>query len=227
MKASIVTGFAKRVAALAAISACAVIVVQATGFAQTAQTASLDLLRRAVDPNPTLNSYTGSAHLSATLHVLLPVHKEYDGTVYYLRPRRKIEFANVTGALSKFKDLATSTPTYEQATELYTIAPLTDNGNVSAYIAVPKKKGGRVKSLTITVDDKSALVSQAVWAYTNGGTLRVNQSYMDVGTYHLPSKADISARFPSYSVDGTLTFSNYNPNAAVSPSEVATPSPSP
>jgi hypothetical protein len=30
------------------------------------QTASLDLLRRATNPNPTLNSYTASAQLSAT-----------------------------------------------------------------------------------------------------------------------------------------------------------------
>jgi hypothetical protein len=54
-----------------------VIALQAAGVAQTAS--SIDLLRRAVNPNPTLQSYTASAQLSATLHVVIPVHKSYDG----------------------------------------------------------------------------------------------------------------------------------------------------
>jgi hypothetical protein len=59
--------------------------------------------------------------------------------------------------------------------------------------------------------------------YTNGGTLSFAQAYENVGTYRLPSKATISARFPGYSVDGTLTFSKYQPNATVSPSVFASP----
>ncbi|HEX4013999.1 MAG TPA: hypothetical protein VHX17_08945 [Candidatus Cybelea sp.] len=194
--------------------------------AGAAQTASMALLRRAVDPNPTLNSYTASAQLSATLHVLIPVHKSFGGTVYYLRPKRKIELQNVPGALSRFKDLATQTPSYEQATAQYTIAPLTDNGTVSTYSAVPKKAGGRVKSITLTITDATALIARAQWTYTNGGTLDFDQTYTTIGQYRLPAKADISARFPGYSVDGTLTFSNYQPNATVSPSVFASPNPS-
>jgi hypothetical protein len=37
------------------------------------------------------------------------------------------------------------------------------------------------------------------------------------------AKGDIAARFPGYSVDGTITFSNYAPNAPVSPSVFVTP----
>jgi hypothetical protein len=186
------------------------------------QTASLDLLRRAVDPNPTLTSYTASAQLSATLHVLVPVRKNISGTVYYLKPRRKIEFENVSGELARFKDLASSTPTYDEATAQYTITPLTDDGTTSTYSFVPKKAGSRVKSVTISVNDQSVLVSNAHWAYTNGGSLVFGPVYSNVGTYRLPAKVNIAARFPGYSVDGTLTFSNYKPNAAVSPSVFAT-----
>ncbi len=186
-----------------------------------AQNASLNLLRRAVNPNPTLTSYTASAQLSATLHVVIPVHKNYDGTVYYLRPRRKIEFQNVSGELSRFKDLASTTPTYDEAMAEYAITPLTDNGGVSTYSMVPKKPGSRVKSIALAVNDATALVSRATWAYTNGGTLSFSQTYLNVGTFRLPAKADISARFPGYSVDGTITFGNYQPNASVSPSVFA------
>ena len=188
-----------------------------------AQTASPDLLRRTINPNPTLQSYTASAQLSATLHVVIPVHKTFSGTVYYLKPKRKIEFQNVSGALSRFKDLAASTPTYLEAVNLYTITPLTDNGTVSTYSAVPKKSGSRIKSVTVSVNDSSALVSHVEWSYTSGGELDFDQTYMNVGEFRLPSKVDIRARFPDYIVDGTLTFNKYKPNASVSPSVFATP----
>jgi hypothetical protein len=202
----------------------ALIALQAAGMAQTAS--SIDLLRRSVNPNSALQSYTASAHLSATLHVVIPVHKDYDGKVYYLKPRRTIQFQNVSGALSRFKDLAASTPTYDEAMAQYTITPGTDDGTVSTYTFVPKKQGSRVKSITLTVNDASALVSRAQWAYTNGGRMSFDQTYTNVGTFRLPAKADISARFPGYSVDGTLTFGNYSPNAPVLPSVfTATPAP--
>lgn len=207
-----------------ALQATAIAVVLAATIvpAASAQTASLDLLERAINPNPTLNSYTASAQLSATVHKVISIHKSFNGTVYYLRPKRKIAFQNVPSALSKFKDLVTSTPSYEQATQQYTITPLTDDGTLSKYNLVPKNAGSRVKNVVVTVNDKTELLGGAVWNYTNGATMTFIQNYQSVGTYRLPSKANISARFPGYSVDGTLTFSNYQPNATVSPSVFAT-----
>lgn len=197
------------------------------GFDQqqvSAQTASLDLLRRATNPNPTLQSYTASAKLSATLHIIIPEHKVFNGTVYYLKPQRKIEFQNVGGALSRFKDMAATTPTYDEAIAKYTITPMADNGSVSIYSLVPRSQS-RVKSLTVQVNDAQALITHAEWLYTNGGKLDFSPNYTKVGTYRLMSNTDISARFPGYSVDGTLTFSNYQPDASVSPSVFASPSP--
>lgn len=193
--------------------------------AGAATTPSLALLVRATNPNPTLDSYTASAQLSALVHAIVPIHKTFPGTVYYLRPSRKIEFQNVPNALSQFRDLVSTTPTYEQATQQYAITPLTDDGTLSKYSLVPKKTGSRVKTLLVTINDKSALVKTAQWNYTNGGMLTFDQTYENVGTYKLPAKATISARFPGYTVDGTLTFGNYRPNAPVSPSVFASPPP--
>ena len=200
-------------------------VLIATYQVSGAQTASLALLQRAANPNPTLTSYTASAQLSATLHAIVPMHKKYAGNVYYLRPKRKIEFQGVSGPLSKFKDLVTSTPTYEQATEQYAITPLADDGKESSYSLVPKESGRRVKSLTVRVNDQSALIDHAEYAYTNGGTLSFSQTYQNVGSFRLPAEATITARFPGYSVDGTITFTGYAPNAAVSPSVFESPKP--
>ncbi len=157
------------------------------------------------------------------LHALVPIRKNLNGTVYYLRPRRKIEFQNVSGPLARFKDLASSTPTFDEAMAEYTITPLTDDGTVSTYSLIPKNAASRVKSVVVSVNDQSALVANARWAYTNGGNLVFSQAYSNVGNFRLPAKVTIAARFPGYSVDGTLTFSNYKPNAAVAPSVFATP----
>lgn len=115
-------------------------VVLATVAAMPApRAASMDLLARATDPNPTLDSYTATAQLSALMHAVVPIHKTFPGTVYYLRPHRKIEFQGVPGPLSQFRDLASTTPTYEQAMQQYAITPLTDDGTLSTYSLVPKK----------------------------------------------------------------------------------------
>jgi hypothetical protein len=206
---------------MVAIAAVCVMGLGAQAAAQ--QTASMDLFRRATNPNPGLNSYTASAQLSATLHIIAPIHKAYDGKVYYLRPKRKIEFENVSGSLSQFRDLVTATPSFDEATAEYTITPQTDDGSESSYLLVPKKSGSRVKSVTVRVNDKSALIDNAQWAYNNGGSLTFEETYESVGTYNLPSAANIAARFPGYSVDGTITFANYVPNAPVAPSVFASP----
>jgi hypothetical protein len=195
--------------------------------ARSAQTASMALLRHATNPNPGLHSYTASAVLSATLHALLPVHKTFNGTVYYLKPKRKIEFQNVSGPLARFKDLASSVPSFGELTNEYAVTPGSDNGASSSYLLVPNKAGGRVKNVGVTVDDTSGLIQRVQWSYTNGGNLQLDQIYTKVGTFQLPATANISARFPGYSVNGTLTFSGYQLNAAVSPSVFASPSPAP
>ena len=185
--------------------------------------ASIALLQAAANANPGLRSYTAVARLSATLHAPIPIHETFNGSVYYIKPKRKIAFQNVPGPLSRFKDMAASAPSYEEVAEEYSIAPLSDNGSDSAYLLVPKKAGSRVKSLNVTVNDASALVTHTQWLYTNGGELDVDQSYTKAGGFELPLSDKIAARFPGYKVDATLSFSDYTPNATVSPSVFASP----
>jgi hypothetical protein len=204
----------------------AIAILAPTG-ARSAQTASMALLHHATDPNPGLQSYTASAVLSATLHAVLPVHKTFNGTVYYLKPKRKIEFQNVSGPLARFKELASSVPTFGELQSEYTVTPLNDTGALSYYSLVPKKTGSRVKTVELRVDDTTGLIQHVGWSYTNGGSLQLDQVYTTVGTFRLPVTTNISARFPGYSVNGTISFSNYRPNAPVSPSVFASPSPAP
>ena len=192
--------------------------VRAADVAQPEATASLDLLRRAVDPNPTLQSYIAAASLSAGLRTIVPIHETFKGTVYYLKPTRKIIFENVPGPLSRFRDLTSTTPTYDQALAEYSIAPLADDGAMSTYSLTPKMQGGRVTNLTVIVNDTSALIEHAVWSYNDGGSLKFDLTYQTIGIFRVPAKDTIAARFPGYDVDGVITFSDYQPNAAVDPS---------
>lgn len=187
-----------------------------TGAAPT-KPALLDLLARAADPNPGLSSYIAAANLSATLHAVVPVHKTFNGTVYYLKPKRKIVFENVSGPLSRFKELTSSSPSFDELSSSYEITPLADDGTTSTYSLVPKKTGSRVSKIEVSVDDSTALASRIVWQYTNGGSLRADQEYVTDGGFHVISVENISARFPDYSADGTLHFSDYRPNATVDP----------
>lgn len=194
---------------------CALVMLLGLGASQNQSAASLDLLKRAADPNPTLQTYIASATLSATLNAPIPVHKTFSGTVYYQKPTRKIIFENVSGPLSRFKTMTSTTPTYEQAIAEYTVTPLSDDGAISKYSLVPRKQGARVTNLTVGVDDTAALIVHAVWTYSDGGSLTLDQTYQTVGSFHVPAADTITARFPGYSVDGKMTFSNYQLNASI------------
>jgi hypothetical protein len=184
------------------------------------QTAALDLLQSAADPNPALRSYVATATLIARLHPL-PLRKTFIGTAYYVKPTRKIVFADVPGPLSRFRTLATTTPSYAEAAATYSIAPLGDDGTFSTYQLVPKKSGTNVTDLVLTVDDKAALITHAVWHYRNGGALSFDEHYRTIGPFRLQSSIDITARFTGYSVDATIDFGDYRTNVEVSPAVFA------
>lgn len=192
----------------------------AIGFLALSQTTagSTTLLERALNPNPSLNSYSASTTLTATLHAVVPLQKTFIGSTYYLRPHQKIVFDNVSGRLTRFKELVTTMPTFEEARLEYSIKLVGDDGKRSSYELVPIKSGRRVKQILIDVGDDTALIERSVWSYIDGGTLVFEPSYETVGGFRLQAGETIKARFPAYSVDGSLRFTRYRLNEPISPS---------
>jgi hypothetical protein len=128
----------------------AILVAAATpAAAPGAPTPSPDLLRRALDPNPTLQTYSAKATLNAVLHVLVPIRKTIDGTAYYRKPVRKIIFTDAPSQLKQFSQLTASTPSWEQVQHQYKATPLTNDGTTSTYQLVPTDSAARVQSVTI------------------------------------------------------------------------------
>jgi hypothetical protein len=60
-----------------------------------------------------------------------------------------------------------------------------------------------------TVDDADKLITRVAWKYNNGGTLSIQETYATFGAYRLPTRIEIGARFPGYSVDGTVLLTDY------------------
>jgi hypothetical protein len=172
--------------------------------------ANPDLLQSALDPNPTLLSYTASARLSVLLHAGVPVKKTFTGTAYYKRPDQRIVLDNATGALSKYHDMTTKLPTKDEILTDYTQTSQTSDGTVTKFVLTPKKTDSRVRTLTISVDSTSRLIHEVLYSYTNGATLSIAPTFEHVGCCQLPAHEAIRARFPDYSVDGTLDLSSFS-----------------
>lgn len=169
-----------------------------------------DLLQRALDPNPALKSYIASARLTAQLQRGLPISKVFTGTDYYDRPNQKIVFDNATGVFSSFRELTTTLPTEESLLTDYQIASHSDDGAHSQFVMNRRSADGRVRSITFTVDDKTALLDTVLWTYSDGSSLSIQPvAYMTVGSYRLPTSEEIRADFTLYQVDGTLQLWNY------------------
>ena len=179
-----------------------------------AQISTTGLLQAALDPNPGLRSYIATAELVARTHPL-PLSRVFRGTAYYVAPTRKIVFDNVSGLLSRFQTLTTTVPSYAQARQSYDVTSSSDDGRASTYTLVPRKIGGRVTSLVLSIDDGTALISRAVYHYSDGSVLSFDEHYETLGSFHVPASVDVAAHFPGYSVDGTIRFTNYRTNVAV------------
>ena len=169
-----------------------------------------DLLRSAADPNPALRSYTATASLSAELQAPIPIRKTFAGTLYYLKPDEKIVFENVTGPLSRFKELDTKLPSYQEMTTDYKITPTTDDGTLATYVLAPTAPGRRVQRLTLSVDERLRQIVRAVWSYAGGGSMTIEPAYGAVDGFQLPVEERMTARFPSYNVDAVLKLSDYH-----------------
>jgi hypothetical protein len=177
---------------------------------------STDLLRSALDPNPELHSFIATAVLHARLHAVVPVSKVFTGTAYYRKPDERIEFNNTTGPLDRFRELRYGLRSYSQLAAANSIVLETDDGNVSTYKLTPLV-AGRVRALTLVVDDRSALIRRVEWLYEDASRLTVDPTYSAIGGFRLATDERIIARFPAYAADGELHLDKYQLNVRVDP----------
>src|SRR5271168_2808207 len=123
-----------------------------------AQVAPANLLRSAMDPNPTLLSYVATAAIEVRLRAPIPISRHFQGTASYLRPKGTVTFDRLPRALAALNTLTTTSPTFDEATVLNTITVGSDDGAHAVYLLAPKDSASRVSSLTLTVGDTDGLI---------------------------------------------------------------------
>jgi len=170
---------------------------------------ALVLLAKALDPNPSLQSYTAAATLVAQLHSVVPVRETLHGTATYQKPVQRIVFNDVPEPLRRFADLVQTVPTYPELAQNYHIVPGKDDGTVTMYALTPVAADRRVSKVLLTVDDAKATITSVLYSYTDGSQLALRPKYQLESGYLLAQTLDIRARFPGYSVDGTLTLTDF------------------
>ncbi|MBV8637773.1 MAG: hypothetical protein JO322_06775 [Candidatus Eremiobacteraeota bacterium] len=171
---------------------------------------STALLQSALDPNPSLTAYTAAAKLDVTLHAGLPIHKTFNGTMYYNRPTQRLVLNDASGELSKYKEMRMTLPSKDEVLHEYALTSTTDDGSATHFVLAPKAENSRVKSVTVSVDDGTRLIHDVHWAYTNGSSLVIAPTFQQQNGYSVPAHEDVAARFPGYSVDAALGLTNFN-----------------
>jgi outer membrane lipoprotein-sorting protein len=91
------------------------------------------------------------------------------------------------------------------------------HGHHYAYVltGTPKQQS-RVKTMTMWISATTYAVESVTFSYTNGATLGVTfHRKPGVTQYHLPRSASVTAHFPSYSGNATITYGDYQLNQPI------------
>jgi hypothetical protein len=173
------------------------------------------ILQRSASAWGGLNSYQVPVTINGRVRVSfisLPVR--LTGTQYYQAPDlQAMHLVNLPRYASGLGNTLSAMGTPQTWLRDYTIAePATQpHGHHLAYLLTgTPKRASRVKNMTMWVSATTYAIESIVFTYTNGATLSVTFAHhQGISQYHLPRRATIVARFPSYSGDATITYGSY------------------
>jgi outer membrane lipoprotein-sorting protein len=187
------------------------------------------ILQRSESAWSELRSYQVPVTIGGSVRVAfisVPVHMT--GTQYFQAPdRQALHLNNPPRLASGLGNTLSTMGTPQTWLRDYTIAlPLAQpHGHHSAYMLVgTPKRSGRVKNMTMWVSARTYAIESISFAYTNGASLSVTFTHHPgVSQYHLPRRAAVVAKFPSYSGTATITYGDYTLNQPIPASVFAQP----
>ncbi|MBV9438803.1 MAG: hypothetical protein JOZ24_02305 [Candidatus Eremiobacteraeota bacterium] len=99
--------------------------------------------------------------------------------------------------------------------KLYDVTQTGDDGTTASFRLV-RKKNGRIDHVDVKADDKTATVTEMVYYYKdNGGSIRSDYSYEQIGGNWLIKSQSGKIDIPHYNADMASTFTNYKLNVAI------------
>jgi outer membrane lipoprotein-sorting protein len=182
---------------------------------------AMTILQRSESAWKGLNTYQVPVTISGSVRVSiisLPVHMT--GTQYYQAPdQQALHLDNPPRLASGLGNTLSTMGTPQTWLRDYDIAmPVSQpHGSHSSYLLTgTPKRPSHVKSMTMLVSARSYGVESIVFSYTNGATLSVTFTrHQGISQYHLPRRATIVAKFPSYNGNATIDYGNYQINQPI------------
>lgn len=172
-----------------------------------------DLLSRMAAVNSGLHSYTATmkAHVALTTFPFLSA--DIGANYYHKDPDlNKLEVTSGLPAMaSQFSKLYPRFEPPSRWPELFTIKNLGDDGRISTFELTPKINSN-IASMTVKVDDATALTKSVQWNYVGGASATMENTYEQQHGYWLITAQTGSVDEPSYKGTISSTLSNYKLN---------------
>lgn len=178
-----------------------------------------DLLARAAAVNPSLHSYMATMHAHVALKSFPFLSTDLSGTYYHKDPNKdKLEITSgLPGLAKQFSKLYPHLVTPAQWADIFDVSKTSDDGKLTTYKLVPKKRGN-IDHIDATISDKDAVVTSMTWHYYNGGTASMNNSYSVVDGNQVVTAQTGSVDEPAYKGDIDTKLDNYKLNPSISDS---------
>lgn len=205
----------RRFCALLAASAFLALAAPAMTAPASAE-ANSDLYARMQRVNAALTSYQADVTVAIKMNTFPFLSPTLDGKAYYKKPdKTAVQFQSVPALAGQLKKVVGQMEQPSEWPTLYDVTPVADDGS-SATFKLVRKKNGRIDHVDVTVDDKTATVTQMTYFYKeDGGSIKFDNTYNQIdGNYVIKAqtgKVDI----PHYNADVNSTFANYKLNVAI------------
>jgi hypothetical protein len=175
-----------------------------------------DLYARMQRVNSELQSYQADVTVAIQLHTFPFLSPTLEGKAYYKRPdKTAVQFQTVPALAGQLKKVVGQMEPPSDWPKLYDVTPTGDDGTIATFKLV-RKKNGRIDHVDVKVEDKTATVVEMTYFYKDdGGTIRFNNTYDQIGGNFVVKQQTGKVDVPHYNADINSSFANYKINVPV------------
>jgi len=181
-----------------------------------ATAAADDLYGRMQHVNSGLNSYQADVTVAVKMNSFPFLSPTLEGKSYFKKPdKAAVQFQTVPALAGQLKKVVGQAEPPSSWPKLYDVTQTGDDGTTASFRLV-RKKNGRIDHVDVKADDKTATVTEMVYYYKdNGGSIRSDYSYEQIGGNWLIKSQSGKIDIPHYNADMASTFTNYKLNVAI------------
>ncbi len=186
------------------------------------QSESRAIVQKMIERNPDLRTFQARIHVDVRMLSFPFYSPKLDGTSYFKRPDEyQVVFDRVPpfarGLDHFFSDLADPS-TWERRFDITVEGRPQLNGRRVVQLKLVAKIRGMIDHTDVFIDPSSYEVARLQWHYYNGGLITMDQSYRNVGNFHLLFGQHAEIHVPHIRAVADSQYSEYHANIAVNDS---------